>query len=217
MGLPRVTPPKGDSQPAGTTPKAMGSRAPVTPPKAGPPKPGILKVPPGGGEDNKGKEKERIEPGPAKRPVDPKGVKATPKSPPPQGLSPYSSESVSGADLRQWQTQPRGEAIKDTQSLGEEATWIKAEEEVCPRKVRPSTICRSHRRQPGEEGRGKRQSEKRKTARERGREVQRKRQRKRQRQGQVKGKQNKGKDKGQKDQRGEKPGKGSSSRSGGRN
>ena len=29
--------------------------------------------------------------------MDPKGVKATPKSPPPQGLSPYSSESVSGA------------------------------------------------------------------------------------------------------------------------
>ena len=81
MGLPRVTPPKDDSQPAGTTPKAMGSRAPVTPPKAGPPKPEILKVPPGGGEDKKGKEKERIEPGPAKRPVDPKGVKATPKSP----------------------------------------------------------------------------------------------------------------------------------------
>ena len=96
VGPTRVTPPhKGDEvAPAGATPKSQGARAPVTPPKAGPPKPGILKTPPGSGAAKAEKKKEEMPV--EKKGIDAKKVKSTPKSPPPQGLSPYSSESVSG-------------------------------------------------------------------------------------------------------------------------
>lgn len=92
MGPTRVTPPQ---KLEGATPKSGGARAPVTPPKAGPAKPGILKTPPGSGGTKTEKEKSNKET--EKKAVDVAKVKATPKSPPPQGLSPYSSESVSGA------------------------------------------------------------------------------------------------------------------------
>ena len=66
----------------------------VTPPKAAPPRAPSPKPPPGEGEGKKLKEDAKDAKG--KKAMEAKGLKATEKSPPPQGLSSYSSESVSG-------------------------------------------------------------------------------------------------------------------------
>lgn len=184
----------------------------MTPPKAGPPKPGILKLPPGGGEDKKGKEKEKIEPGPAKRPVDPKGVKATPKSPPPQGLSSYSSESVGNRSPGEKRSRTRSPFVRRPHGAKQRRKFAQGK---FGRVQFADPIDDSQEKRAEESDRERREKQPVKggaKSKEKGRGKG-----KGKNKGKGKGKQNKGKDKGQKDQRGEKPGKGSSSRSGGRN
>ena len=104
MGPSRVTPPPSGARPSAirepapvaTTPKFGGARAPITPPKAAPPRAPSPKPPPGEGDGKKGKEDSKD--AKAKKAMEAKGLKATEKSPPPQGLSSYSSESVSGGN-----------------------------------------------------------------------------------------------------------------------